>query len=121
MDPSSLVIGHTYYLVTFADPQQTMPGIEPRIFIGVDIFGSQPDGAAPKYYFQDTTSFVMFGLATEENPPLKHEGEDGEEQPEYWVTGHETREIGWTVVDLPGALSEVRQAGERAEQPAVFD
>jgi len=28
----------------------------------------------------------MFGLATEENTPLKNEGEEGEEQPEYWVT-----------------------------------
>jgi hypothetical protein len=116
MDPSSLVIGQTYYLVTFADPQQTVPGIEPRVFIGVDVFGSQPDGAAPEYYFQDTPSFGMFGLATEENPHVKFEGEEGVEEPEYWVTHHEAREIGWTIVDLPGALQEVRKAKERAEQ-----
>jgi hypothetical protein len=91
MDPSSLVVGQTYYLVTFADPQQTMPGIEPRVFIGVDVFGPQPDGATPRYYFQDTPSFCMFGLATGENPPVKFEGEEGVEDPEYWVTHHEAR------------------------------
>jgi hypothetical protein len=116
MDPSALVVGHTYYLVTFADSQQTMPGIEPRVYIGVDVFGPQPDGAASKYYFQDTPSFAMFGLATEENPPVKFEGEGGVEKPQYWVTHHEAREIGWTIVDLPAALQEVRQAKERAEQ-----
>jgi len=116
MDTSSLAVGRTYYLLTFADPQQTMPGIEPRIYLGIDVFGPQPGGAAPKYYFQDTTSFVIFGLATEENPPLKHEGEEGEEQPEYWVSAHEAREIGSSIVDLAGALEEVRKAAERAER-----
>jgi hypothetical protein len=116
MDPSSLVVGHTYYLVTFADPQQTMPGIEPVIYIGLDVFGPQTEGTPPQYYFQDTPSFNMFGFANEENPPVKFEGEEGVEEPEYHVTFHEAREIGWTIVDLPGALEEVRRAKERADQ-----
>src|SRR5438552_11760145 len=104
MDPSTLVIGRTYYLVTFADVQQTMPGIEPKVYIGVDVLGRQEDGAAPKYYFQDAPSFSLFGPATDEHAPVSLEGEDQNEKPQYYVSAHEAREIGWTIVDLPGAV-----------------
>ncbi len=116
MDPSILVVGRTYYLVTFADVQQTMPGIEPMVYIGVDVFGPQEDNGAPKYYFQDTPSFSQFGMATEENAPVRFEGEEEDQKPEYYVSGHEAREIGWTIVDLPGAVEVVKKAAALASQ-----
>jgi len=116
MDRASLIVGRTYYLVTFADVERTMPGIDPLVYIGVDVFGPQPDGGEPNYYFQYTPSFSMFGMATEENPPVRFEGEEHDEEPEYFVTGHEAREIGWAIVDLPGALEEVKKAAERASR-----
>ena len=77
MDLSILVVGRTYYLVTFADVHQTMPGIDPMVYIGDDVFGPQEDNAAPKYYFQDAPSFSKFGMATEENVPVRFEGGAG--------------------------------------------
>jgi len=116
MNPSILVVGRTYYLVTFADVQQTMPGIEPIVFIGVDVFGPQEDNSASKYYFQDAPSFSEFGIATEQNAPVRFDGEDQEEEPEYYVSGHEAAEIGWTIVDLPGVVEVVSKALELASQ-----
>ena len=34
MKPSSLVIGRTYFRLTFADRDLTMPGVEPMVFLG---------------------------------------------------------------------------------------
>ncbi len=58
MEIQDLTQGKTYYWLTFADPDMTMPGVEPLIYIG----HGEKDGL---FCFQDTVSFVRFGPATE--------------------------------------------------------
>ena len=57
----------------------------------------------------------MFGMATEENPPVRFEGEERDEETEYWVTSHEAREIG---MDNRGSASSA--GGSQASCRAGF-
>jgi hypothetical protein len=57
MKASALTVGRTYYQLTFADRDQTMPGVEPLVFLGHVKF----DGGGDAYAFQDTVSYVRFG------------------------------------------------------------
>ena len=52
-----LRVGNTYYRVTFADRDMTMPGVEPLVYIGD---GTGEDGE-PFHAFQDTISYVRYG------------------------------------------------------------
>jgi hypothetical protein len=56
MDTNQLVVGHTYYRLTFADRDFTMPGVEPMVYIG----NVAEDGRS-MLAFQDTVSYVRFG------------------------------------------------------------
>ena len=67
MKASALVIGRTFYRLTFADRDLTMPGVEPLVFLGQ----VTDDGGTQGFVFQDTMSYVRFGS-----------GLDGEEQHE---------------------------------------
>ena len=57
MDTLALTVGKTYYRVTYADRDMTMPGIEPLVYIGD---GTTTEGAH-FHAFQDTISYVMYG------------------------------------------------------------
>jgi hypothetical protein len=124
MDTRTLEIGTTYFRITYADVARTMPGLEPLVYVGVDLFGPQPNGAAPKHYFQDTVSVMRFGLATGQmwgGPVIgdaeeagQISGEDAEDG--CYLMGHEAEEIGWVIVDLPAAIAELRAAAERAKE-----
>jgi len=61
MKPTDLVIGRTYYRLTFADRELTMPGVEPVVFLGevADVGGTQG------FVFQDTSSYVQHGSGLE--------------------------------------------------------
>jgi len=65
MTQHDLVVGATYYRLTYSDPDWTMPGVQPMVYIGKNIFGDA--GAQDKLYFQDTVSVVLSGLATSEH------------------------------------------------------
>jgi hypothetical protein len=65
MTPRELRAGQPYYQITYADPDLTVPGVTPLIFIGVNVLdqkSSQPD---TEYTFQDTVSFRRFGSVAE--------------------------------------------------------
>jgi len=51
-----LEAGRTYYRLTFADRDMTMPGVEPLVYLG-DADASESE--AP-HIFQDTVSYVRF-------------------------------------------------------------
>jgi hypothetical protein len=61
MKASTLVIGRTYYRLTFADRELTMPGVEPLVYLGE----VTDEGGTHGFVFQDTASFVQHGSGLE--------------------------------------------------------
>lgn len=100
MDASSLVRGKTYYRLTFADPDLTMPGVDPLVYVGV----VQPEEGEEMHCFQDTVSFVRFGYATE------YKGK--EELGVYFVPA---TELG-SICTLEVIATEIQNAIDRAEK-----
>ena len=99
MKASLLVIGRTYFRLTFADRDLTMPGVEPLVFVGEVTEESGANG----FVFQDTTSYVQFGS-----------GLEGEEQHEdivmYFLP---ESEIG-AIYDIEEVTVEIAEAAKRA-------
>lgn len=54
--------GVTYYRITYADSELSMPSVEPMVYIGTNIFDDEKEDTL---YFQDTVSVVRFGLLDE--------------------------------------------------------
>ena len=54
-------MGRTYFRLTFADRDLTMPGVEPLIFLGEVM----EEGGSNGFVFQDTSSFVQYGSGLE--------------------------------------------------------
>ena len=61
MKASALIVGRTYFRLTFADRDLTMPGVEPLVFLGEVM----DDGGTRGFAFQDTASFVQHGSGLE--------------------------------------------------------
>jgi hypothetical protein len=61
MKASALVIGRTYFRLTFSDPDLTMPGVDPLVFLGE----VTDDSGTPGFVFQDTISYVHHGSGLE--------------------------------------------------------
>ena len=99
MKASELIIGRTYFRLTFADRDLTMPGVEPVVFLGE----VQDDEGTNGFVFQDTVSFVQHGS-----------GLEGEEQHEDIVLLFlpET-EIG-AMYDISELSAEISEAANRA-------
>jgi hypothetical protein len=99
MKASSLIVGRTYFRLTFADRDLTMPGVEPLIFLGEVM----EEGGSNGFVFQDTGSFVQFGS-----------GLEGDEQHEdiamYFMP---ESEIG-ALYDVSELAEEVGEAAKRA-------
>ncbi|MBB6562104.1 hypothetical protein HNP48_004813 [Acidovorax soli] len=118
MDVNSLEVGATYYRITYADVAHTMPGIEPMVYAGMNLFDPPPDGSA-RYYFQDAVSVVRFGLGTQLGQEMQPIGETSDLSPDngegrvYW--GHEAQEIGVAIVDLLALPAVVDGAIQRAK------
>ncbi|WP_444919111.1 hypothetical protein [Microbulbifer sp. JMSA003] len=87
--------GTTYYQVVYADPKLTMPGITPKVFVGVNLFGTEKEDT---YYFQDTVSVLIFGLIGE-----------AEDTTDCKVSSFTQDELGVTIVTLEQA-SEIMSA-----------
>jgi hypothetical protein len=96
----SLQVGHTYYQLTFADSDKTMPGVEPLVYLGD---ADQSDGEVP-HIFQDTVSYVRFGSR------LKL-AQDHDEITIYFVS---PKDIGLGIVDVHQVATEVFAAAKRA-------
>ena len=56
MQTSALIHGCTYYRLTFADPEMTMPSLEPLVYVGLH----DSDGSM-LHTFQDTISYAWMG------------------------------------------------------------
>jgi len=99
MKASSLVVGRTYFRLTFADPGLTMPGVEPLVFVGE----VTEEGGSNGFVFQDTSSFVQYGS-----------GLEGEEQHEDIVMYFLPEpEIG-AFYDIEEVAVEIGEAAKRA-------
>ncbi|MES1263315.1 MAG: hypothetical protein ABUL69_03090 [Peristeroidobacter soli] len=99
MKASELIVGRTYFRLTFADRDLTMPGVEPVVFLGE----VQDDGGTDGFVFQDTASFVQHGS-----------GLEGDEQHEdinlYFLP---ESEIG-ALYDIGELATEITESAQRA-------
>jgi hypothetical protein len=71
MSPRDLSVGHAYYQVTYADNELTVPGVDPMIYVGLNIFPDD-DPASKTYYFQDPVSHSWKGPVTDPTHNTKH-------------------------------------------------
>jgi hypothetical protein len=99
MKPSTLVIGRTYFRLTFADRDLTMPGVEPMIFLGE----VTDEGGTHGFVFQDTSSFVQHGS-----------GLEGEEQHEDIVLYFMAESDAGAMYDVEELAAEVAESARRA-------
>src|SRR4051812_18060089 len=99
MDTSTLVNGRTYYRLTFSDPDLTMPGVEPLVFLKQ---ATDEDGTSG-FVFQDTISFVMHGS-----------GLEGEEQHEDITMYFMEEEMVRSLYGVEELAEEVSQAAQRS-------
>jgi|SRR5687768_85591 hypothetical protein len=99
MKASALLPGSTYFRLTFSDPDLTMPGVEPVVYLSE----VTDDDGTHGFVFQDTVSYVRLGS-----------GLEGEEQAEeiglYFVPDEDLGSIS----DLAEVVAEVTAAGQRA-------
>jgi len=99
MDTSALSIGRTYFRVTFADADLTMPGVEPLVFLGQ----AADDSGSQGFVFQDTVSYIRHGS-----------GLEGDEQHEdialYFMAEEDARSLS----DISRLAVEVTEAAQRA-------
>jgi len=108
MAPGSLIKGRAYYRITYADPKLTIPGVEPMMYVGVDIFPNEKESES-RYYFQDTVSFHQHGSCVEYSGPAH-----SEEDTPFNVFSFTAREMDTDVVELPEAIRLLSEANERA-------
>lgn len=106
-----LQLGEAYYRLTFSDPDRCIPGVEPMIYVGCNIFPDD-DPAKRIFYFQDTVSFACRGSAVSVESVAKHP------EIEIRVFPVNANEIGSEVVSLSGAISAMESALRREQMPA---
>jgi hypothetical protein len=99
MKSSSLVAGRTYYRLTFADRDLTMPGVEPLVFLGQ----VTDDAGTEGFVFQDTASFVQFGS-----------GLEGDEQHEEIILYFMPEADIGAIYDIEELAAEVAESARRA-------
>lgn len=101
--------GQAYYRLTYADPELTIFGIEPMVYVGINIFPDDDSGGAI-YYFQDTASYLTRGAATDLASSTRH--------PEISIRvfPFSAKEIGIAVVSLDDVIAALVDA--RAAQVA---
>jgi hypothetical protein len=108
MAPGQLTKGKAYYRITYADPQLTIPGVEPMMYVGVDLFPEEKV-AEPRYYFQDTISFHQHGSCVEySGPPFS------DEDTPFNISSFTADELGTSLVELSEAARLLSEANQRA-------
>ena len=95
-----LEVGNTYYRLTYADRDLTMPGVEPLVYLGD---ADPQDGEVP-HIFQDTISYVRFGSRLEM-------GRDHDEVLVYFVSH---KEVGSGILNVQQLATAVSAAAQRA-------
>jgi hypothetical protein len=108
VSPRDLRVGCAYYRVTYSDSELTVPGVQPMIYVGSNIFPDD-DPASVTYYFQDTISHSWLGPVTDTARDSSHPEIDTAVFPH---TEHEMQHGVLTLVEVVAALTE---ALERAK------
>ena len=107
MNVSELVIGRTYFRLTFSDADLTMPGVEPLVYLGQ----VADDGGTEGIVFQDTHSYVHHGS-----------GLEGEEQHEdivlYFMPESELGAI-YTLAELAAEIGESARRAVELNYPPL--
>lgn len=98
----NLKYGATYYRVTYADANLSMPAIEPMVYIGENIFGDEDEAT---YYFQDAVSVLVFGRVGEatDTKACRFSSVPGSE-------------LGTIIVDIDQAVRVVTSAAEKGRE-----
>jgi hypothetical protein len=99
MKPSTLVISRTYFRLTFADRDLTMPGVEPVVFLGE----VTDEGGTHGFVFQDTFSYIRHGS-----------GLEGDEQHEEIALVFVPESDLGAMYDVEELAAEVAEAARRA-------
>jgi hypothetical protein len=110
MSPQDLKIGSAYFQVTFSDREFTIPGVDPMIYIGVDVIEPDPSSDLsdqPRFVFQDTVSFSRFGSLVD------YKGSANLEDEGAYVYSFTLADLEG-IFDLSGAVAELGKALERA-------
>jgi hypothetical protein len=108
VSPQDLKAGCAYYRVTYADPDLTIPGVRPMIYVGPNIFPDD-DPASVVYYFQDTVSHSWRGPVTDAAYDSKHPEIEGE------VLPHTEQELQREVLTLAEVIVKLAEAERRAQ------
>jgi hypothetical protein len=95
-----LEVGRTYFRLTYADRDMTMPGVEPLVYVG----DADPSDDEVPHIFQDTVSYVRFGSRLNLT-------QDHDEICVYFISPDE---IGLDIVDVQQVAAEVSAAARRA-------
>lgn len=107
MKASELIVSRTYFRLTFADRDLTMPGVEPLVFLGEVM----DDGGTRGFAFQDTASFVQHGS-----------GLEGEEQHEdialYFLPESEIGAL-YDIGELPAEIAGAAQRAASLNYPTL--
>jgi hypothetical protein len=105
MKAAELILGRTYFRLTFSDPNLTMPGVEPLVYLGQVADDSGTEGIV----FQDTASYIQHGS-----------GLEGEEQHEdivlYFMPETELGAI-YTLAELSAEIVESAKRGAELNYP----
>ncbi len=109
MAPAQLKEGTAYYRLTFADEGLTIPGVQPMIYVGTNIFPDD-DPASVVYYFQDTISHSWRGPVTDAAHDSKHP------EVEAAVFPHTEREVQRDILTLSQVIAALTEAHKRAER-----
>ena len=106
MSPDSLVVGEAYYRLRFADPDMTMPAVDPVVYIGMDVFPDEDPDASNTHYFQDALSHRICGSAV---------GDAFRPHPdiEALIYPVDPEEIGDNLLDLDGVIAALTEARQR--------
>jgi hypothetical protein len=107
MSPRDLKVGSAYYRLTYADSDLTIPGVQPIIYVGSNIFPDD-DPALVTYYFQDTVSHFRRGPVTDAAHDSSHPELD------VAVFPHTEREVQRDVLTLAEVLAALTEAQKRA-------
>jgi hypothetical protein len=107
VSPQDLKVGSAYYRVTYADPDLTIPGVEPMIYVGTNL-ADDDDPATVVHYFQDTISHSWRGPVTSPTHGSKHP------EIEAAVFPHSEPEVQRNVFTLDEVIVAVTEARARA-------
>jgi hypothetical protein len=109
VSPQDLKPGFAYYRVTYADSDLTIPGVQPMIYVGSNVFPDD-DPASVTYYFQDTVSHSRIGSVAD----AANDWKDPEIEAE--VFPHSAEQVERDVLTLAEVVVALKKAQKRAAE-----